>query len=214
VPGDRMKHPCSGIILAGGLNSRFSGQNKAFIEIEGKTVLSRIETVFREFFDERILVTNDPLQYLDWDLTLITDLFPARSSLTGIHAGLFSAIHPYAFVTACDTPFIRKELVQLLVSEIDPRYDVIIPETPSGLEPLLAVYSKQCLHAAARNLERGRYKIQSIFKSLRIRKIPAAVLMQADPELISFFNINTAQDLAEAEERIRRNHAKSFPTDG
>lgn len=75
--------------MAGGLNSRYSGRNKAFIPVWGKRILDRLYEVFQEVFEEIILVTNDPLKYLEWDLTIVTDIFPYRSSLTGIHAGLF-----------------------------------------------------------------------------------------------------------------------------
>jgi len=96
------------VILAGGLNTRFSGTNKAFLRIRGKRILDHIYDLCKELFEEIILVTNDPLQYLEWDLVIATDIFPVRSSLTGIHAGLFCATNPYAFFIACDAPFLKK----------------------------------------------------------------------------------------------------------
>ncbi|MCD6184269.1 MAG: NTP transferase domain-containing protein, partial [Deltaproteobacteria bacterium] len=75
--------------MAGGQNRRFGGRNKAFIDIGGRLVLDRLYSVFKSLFREIILVTNDPLRYLEWDLKIVTDLFPYRSSITGIHAGLF-----------------------------------------------------------------------------------------------------------------------------
>ena len=95
-----MTIPCSGVILSGGLSTRFNGHNKALISIHGKRNLDRIYGVFSELFDEIILVTNEPMQFLDWDLTVVTDLFPTRSSLTGIHAGLFYTKNPFAFFSA------------------------------------------------------------------------------------------------------------------
>lgn len=194
-----MKYPCSGVILAGGLNTRFSGTNKAFVRVRGIRILERIYDLFKDIFEEIILVTNDPLQYLEWDLTIFTDIFPVRSSLTGIHAGLFCSAQPYAFFTACDRPFLKKEMVAALLERIEPRFDVIIPETSAGLEPLCAVYSKHCLNAVEHRLIRQEFKIRQLFKTVRVHKIPESLLREKDPELISFFNINTAEELAEAE---------------
>jgi len=197
-----MKYPCSGVILAGGMNTRFSGTNKAFVRIRGTRILDRIYDLFKDLFEEIILVTNDPLQYLEWDMTIFTDIFPVRSSLTGIHAGLFCSTLPYSFFTACDTPFLKKELVEALLERIEPRFDVIIPETSAGLEPLCAVYSKQCLNAVEHRLARQEFKIREFFRTVRVNKIPENFLREKDPDLISFFNVNTAEELAKAEQML------------
>jgi molybdopterin-guanine dinucleotide biosynthesis protein A len=189
------KADCSGVILAGGLNTRFSGKDKAFIHIGQKRILDRIFDLFGGLFEEIILVTNDPLKYLAWDLKITTDIFPIRSSLTGIHAGLFFSTYPYAFFTACDAPFLKKELVETIIGHIEPGVDVVIPETTEGLEPLCAVYSKNCLKPVEQNLSHQKLKIQQFFKRARVKRIPEKDLRNDDPKLISFFNINTPADL-------------------
>jgi molybdopterin-guanine dinucleotide biosynthesis protein A len=198
-----MKIPCSGVILAGGLNSRFSGINKAFLRVGGVCILDRICGVFKELFEEIILVTNDPLQYLDRDLIITADMFPVRSSLTGIHAGLFCATNPHAFFAACDAPFLKKELIEMLLAEIEPRADVIIPETSAGFEALCAVYSKQCLKTVEQQIIQEKFKIQQFFNKVRVKKIAGKKLREKDPDLISFFNINTPDRLAAAEAIMR-----------
>ncbi|MEZ4551609.1 MAG: NTP transferase domain-containing protein [Desulfobacterales bacterium] len=105
ITTDQPATACTGVILAGRLNTRFSGKNKAFIRFGDHRVIDHIYAVFRSVFDEIILVTNQPAAYLGFDLTIVTDIFAARSSLTGIHTGLFYARTPFIFVTACDTPF-------------------------------------------------------------------------------------------------------------
>ncbi len=194
-----MRYPCTGVILSGGLNTRFSGRNKAFLQINGHCILDRILTLFREVFDDIILVTNDPLQYLDRDLLIVTDIFPLRSSLTGIHAGLAAAYHPHAFFTSCDTPFLKKSLVERILDHIDPKIDVVIPRTAAGLEPLCAVYSKACIKPIEHNLSNNLLKIQGFFPNVRVRKIPEEILDATDPGLASFFNVNTPEDLARAQ---------------
>jgi molybdopterin-guanine dinucleotide biosynthesis protein A len=201
-----MTIPCTGVILSGGLSTRFNGKNKAFIHVNGKRILDRLYGVFSDLFDEIILVTNEPSQFLEWDLTIVTDLFSIRSSLTGIHAGLFYMKNPFAFFSACDTPFLRKELVETLIEHIEQNADIIVPETDAGLEPLCAIYSKQCLKTAEQHLKEKKFKIQWAFRGNRIKNIPENTLRSADPDLVSFFNINTPADLELAEKMAEKGY--------
>lgn len=187
---------CAGIILAGGLNRRMAGQNKALLSIGNQSILGCMAVLFRDLFEQVVLVTNNPMEYLSYDLALVTDLLPIRSSLTGLHSGLFYAQTDRVFCTACDMPFLKKELVQVLLNEADPHWDVIIPRTDEGFQPLCAVYSKRCLKPIEDQLNRGDLKISNFFSRVKVKEIPEADLRAADPELISFFNINTQGDLA------------------
>ena len=204
-----MTIPCTGVILSGGLNTRFDGENKAFISVGGRRIIDRLIDVFSDLFDEIILVTNHPELFLQWDLTIVTDIFDLRSSLTGIHTGLFYSNNPYAFFSACDTPFLKKELVEILVKQIEQKFDIIMPETAAGFEPLCAIYSKRCLKAAEDHLKANKVKIQWAFRSNRIKNIPENQLRTVDPELRSFLNINTPEDLVRAEEMVAKLPAHS-----
>jgi molybdenum cofactor guanylyltransferase len=198
-----MLRPFTGIILAGGLNKRFSGTNKALIQIGGLQILDRLYTVFNEIFDEIILVTNDPVKYVNWDLKIVTDIYPCRSSLTGIHAGIFYSSKPYSFITACDTPFLKKGLVEALLCAVEPNIDIVIPETSTGLEPLCAVYSKRCQKPIENQLEKKEFKIDTFFSNVRVKKISVNELRLNDPDLTSFFNVNTPSSLEMAKEIIQ-----------
>ena len=198
-----MLYPFTGVILSGGLNKRFSGTNKALMQIGGKQILDRIYTVFSDIFEEIILVTNDPLKYVGWDLNIVTDIYPYRSSLTGIHAGIFYSTKTHSFITACDTPFLKKELVEAILSAVEPQMDIIIPETSTGLEPLCAVYSKRCQKPIENQLEKQEFKIDRFFSKVRIKKISEKALRPKDPELTSFFNVNTPSSLEKAKEMVQ-----------
>ena len=196
------KFQCSGVILSGGLAARYDGTEKALLQVGGVRILDRIYEIYRELFDEIILVTNSPEKFLEWDLLIVADLFPIRSSLTGIHAGLFYATNPYAFISACDTPFLKKEMIETVIGRIEDQIDIVMPETSAGLEPLCAAYSKRCLEAAQNNLAQEKLKITRTFRKSRIKTISEKVLRKIDPELRSFFNINTPEDLQLAEEMV------------
>ncbi len=172
------------------------GKNKAFLSVGSQRILDRLYNTFRGLFDEVLLVTNDPLPYLSWDLRIVTDLFPIRSALTGIHAGLFNASVPHAFITACDTPFLKKELIGALLEELESKWDVIIPVTEEGNQPLCAIYSKRCIKPIERQLKNKSPKIVKFYPKVKVKEIPETRLRSADPDLISFFNINTPEDLS------------------
>ena len=208
-----MKYPCTGVILAGGMNTRFYGQDKAFLSIGGKRIIDHLYSIFNALFEDIILVTNDPHKYLEWDINIVTDLFPVRSSLTGIHAGLFYTLNPFAFFAACDTPFLKKEIVETIIDNIEQRVDMVIPETSAGLEPLCAVYSKECLKPVEQHINQNKFKIQQLFQKRRVKKIPENILREKDPELISFFNINTPEDQEKAEKIIEITKETSYEAD-
>jgi len=196
------KFPCSGVILSGGLATRYGGTEKALLQVGGARILDRIYDIYRELFEEIILVTNSPHKFLEWDLLIVSDLFPIRSALTGIHAGLFYMTNPFAFISGCDTPFLKREMVETVIQKIGPKIDIVMPETSAGLEPLCAAYSKRCLNSAQHHLEQKKLKIIKAFRKNRIKTISEKVLCRIDPDLRSFFNINTAEDLKHAEEMI------------
>jgi molybdopterin-guanine dinucleotide biosynthesis protein A len=198
------KIACSAVILAGGESKRLHGQNKALIEIGGRRVMDWLMAVLAPRFDEIILVTNEPLRYLEWDMVIATDHFDQRSSLTGIHAGLFTASQPHVLVTACDMPFIQSAMIELLLDALAPHLDVIIPKTELGFEPMMAIYSKRCLKPMEAALKKRQYQIQRIFHQVRTLRIEEPELRRCDAELISFYNLNSPEDLAEAKRRFHR----------
>ena len=202
-----MSSACTGVILAGGANTRFSGEQKALLEIGGKRILDRIFEVMTTVFDDIVLVTNTPDLYLDWDATIVTDLLPVKSSLTGIHTGLFYTRTDYAFFTACDTPFLQREMVAAVVGGISPGIDIVMPETELGREPLCAVYARSCLELARNNIMKNHLKIMRTFRKKNIKIISEKTARKADPRLLSFFNVNTPADLARAQAIARETEA-------
>ncbi|MCK5783642.1 MAG: molybdenum cofactor guanylyltransferase [Desulfobacterales bacterium] len=194
-----MKYPCTGVILAGGLSTRFAGKNKAFVEVGGVRIIDRIYDTLKDLFEEIILITNDPLEYIEYDALIGIDLFEKRSSLNGIYSGLFYSSHPHVFITACDTPFLQKELVEMVTGSIDDRFDVVMPRTSGGSEPLCAVYSKKSLNRIGQHLIQDKHKIQRVFRQDRIKIVSEKSLRKVDPDLISFFNVNSSEDLVMAE---------------
>ena len=202
TPGVRTR-PVTGVILAGGRATRYGGVNKAFVDVGGCRMLDRIYPVFKDLFNEIILVTNQPEAYLAWDLHIVTDLFPIRSSLAGVHAGLFHASTEHIFATACDAPFIEKAIVTEILSRIDDTCHTVMPEVAGMLQPLFAVYAKKCLPTIETALKNGRLQMFSLCRRDRTKTVSEKVLRRHDPDLSVFFNVNSPEDKALADEKAK-----------
>jgi molybdopterin-guanine dinucleotide biosynthesis protein A len=200
-----IQQTCTGIILAGGESKRLNSVEKSNLLVGNKRIIEHMMTVFEKLFSEIILVSNHPTSYLEWDAMVVKDLYATRSSLTGIHSGLFYTKTEHAFIAACDTPFLKMDLVKTIVQYVDHGIDVVVPKTELGIEPLCAVYSRRCLQAVQNALERNNLKIRNFFNKLKVKEIPESVLRKADPDLVSFFNINTPDDLENANRMINEN---------
>ena len=189
---------CSAVIIAGGLNSRMGGKNKAFLEIGGKTILERHLDTLQDLFDEIILVTRQPELYSQYPVRVVPDLFEDRASLTGIHSGLYHASHPYSFIVPCDAPFLQKSYIQLLIDAVEPDIDVVIPNHEGFYEPLCAIYSKRCLPIIDEQLKQKNYRIFAFFKNVNVKTISKEETLAVDPKMLSFFNVNTPESLTQA----------------
>lgn len=203
------RHPdntrCGAVILSGGLNSRMDGQNKAFLEIGGHTILDRLLDALEPSFEEILLVTRQPQSYAHLPVRVVADLYEDRSSLTGIHAGLVSAQAGFVFVVPCDAPFLQPAVIRLLLGALDPRWDVIVPKMDGFYQPLCAIYSKKCLPAIEAQLDRGDYRIINFFHQVNVHTVSADQIKAVDPQLLSFQNINTPEALLACREMIDRN---------
>lgn len=183
----------TGVILAGGKSSRM-GTDKGLMEFQGEKMISRTMKMFRGLFREIIVVTNLPLDYLDQDARIVTDIFPGKGPIGGIHTGLFFSSNEHAFFAACDMPFFSSEFISYMISRIG-NYDIIVPETEKGAQPLHAIYSRKCLNRINTLIREDRLKVTGFYKSFRVLGIPPEEIARFDPENRIFLNVNTPEDL-------------------
>ncbi len=197
-----MKYDCTGVILAGGKNSRLPGEKKTFRRVGDEMMLTRIQSLFSKMFSEVIIVVNDPKDFIGLDMMVVTDIHPSRCALAGLHAGLFYASNPWAYVTACDVPFANEQVIRHLIDQRAAGAEVIVPRTDDGLEPLAAVYSRDCIPLIETNLGKKIFMIKKFFRKKRIKEIPVSDLRRLDPSMQFMFNVNTPQDLEKARSMV------------
>lgn len=185
----------SGAILCGGLNTRMHGLTKSLLPIGDQTFVQRLAQTLQTVCSEVFLITRTPKQYGFVPLPAYTDIFHLRCSLTGIHAALSHSGHKHVFITACDTPLLAPEVIRVLLAQACEEDDVVVPVIGGYYEPLCALYAQTCLPVTAELLQAGRAKISAMYSQVRVRTVPESEIRRADPDLESFLNVNTPQDL-------------------
>jgi molybdopterin-guanine dinucleotide biosynthesis protein A len=185
----------AGIILAGGYAARMGRVRKSHQLLAGKTLLDWVVEKLDSLFDQLILVTDCPHCYLSFPGLVVSDIHPGQGPLGGIEAGLLVASDQVNFVCGCDMPFLSRELICYMGSYAS-SYDVVIPRIGHFIEPLHAFYSRRTLGTIRTHLEEGNHKLGSLLVAPHSAYyINENITRKFDPELLSFFNINTWADL-------------------
>jgi molybdopterin-guanine dinucleotide biosynthesis protein A len=195
----KTKNNITGIILSGGQSLRM-GENKAFIKIDGIPIINRIHSVFKKLFQEVIIVTNQKELFSNFDAKIYVDIIPDCGVLAGLYTGLFFSSFPYSFCVACDMPYLKESVIEFLIGGLND-FDVIVPKTVDGLQPLHAVYSKKCLPAIRNTIQDGKSKILDFYPMVKIKLVEEQEFHFLDPGMESFINVNTPEQLRLVQER-------------
>jgi molybdopterin-guanine dinucleotide biosynthesis protein A len=198
----------TGVILAGGKSSRL-GQDKAHLRLDGTETLA--ETAVRRLASlvDEVIVVGDVERLGALPARVIPDLYPGAGTLGGIYAGLAAARRQHSLVVGCDMPFLSAALLGYMIAQ--PReYDVLLPRLADGMfEPLHALYSRNCLAPIRDRLESRQYRIVGFLGEVRVRYLDEPEMRRHDPELRSFLNVNTPDDLRRAVEIYRSGLART-----
>jgi molybdopterin-guanine dinucleotide biosynthesis protein A len=191
-------------IQAGG-ESRRMGRDKALIPFLGKPLIQRVIQRVAPLADEVLVTTNRPDGYLFLTLPLFGDLAPGRGALGGLYTALSAAHGELVAVVACDMPFVSGTLLaaqrDLLV---EGTFDAVIPQTEGGTEPFHAVYRRAtCLPAIQEAVQAEKWRVDAWFPKRRVRFISLEEVRQHDPDRLAFWNVNTPEDLHQAEQLAR-----------
>jgi len=222
--------PLSVLILAGGASTRM-GQNKLWLMLDGQPLIERVIRRVLPVAQEIILSANDEapfaelLRRLPAPMRVAHDRYDGAGPLAGLHAGLSAARHDLTLLLASDMPFVSLPLIAYLL-RLAPGHDAVIPMAPARHvakrrfpqpepgalieQPLHALYRRSCLPALTRRLNCGEYQMLSFFGDVRTRYVPVEELRAIDPELLSFFNVNTPGDWQEAQQLARSAERKDL----
>ncbi len=193
------------VIQAGG-ESRRMGADKALLPFLGQPLILRPLSRLAVVADEVLVTSNQPENYQFLGLTPIPDLLPGYGALGGLYTALSVASHPYVAVVACDMPFASPELFAVELALLrETGADAVIPRSDAGTEPFHAVYRREtCLPHVRAALEAGKRRVDAWFSQVNIRYLEPAEFLPYDPDQLAFLNINTPEELTEAERDCQR----------
>jgi molybdopterin-guanine dinucleotide biosynthesis protein A len=185
------------IILAGGKSLRF-GHDKLLEKIGNTSLLEKVISLIDPISKDIIIVTAEKRAFTrivkNTRIKIVNDIFPGQGSLGGIYTGLVKSDSFYNLVVAADMPFLNESLLRYMIKVAD-GYDFILPRVNELYEPLHAIYSKNCINPINSILEQGKKVIIELFNYVKVRFIEAEEIDRFDPKHLSFFNINTVEDL-------------------
>lgn len=184
-------------LLAGGKSMRM-GQNKAFINFRGQTLLTRALHTLNEACGQ-VTIIGDSATFVPHAAT-IPDFFPNCGPLGGIHTALTNSQSDLNLMLAVDMPFVTADLLKFLLDRAAETNALItVPRTGRGLQPLCAVYRRNFAPVAERAIRAGNYKIDATFANLELRIIDLQELLAANFADELFFNVNTPEDRQSAD---------------
>lgn len=199
-----MKHtPFSIALMAGGQSKRM-GTDKGLLPFMGRPMALYILDQVANLSEDIFIVSNRPDAYHQMTDNIYPDKIAGIGALGGIHSALVYAQHALCLVLACDMPFVSKDLTGYLVERTE-RVDAVIPDLGGNkLEPFRALYRQTCLPVIEAAIEAGQRKAVSFLPQVKATYISKAELERLNPSLDSFLNINTPEDLVEAEAYARQ----------
>ena len=206
-----MSTPFTLALIAGGKSSRM-GRDKAFVPLAGKPIIERILERTADLGQaETILITNRPQAYAHLGLPMFTDILPEKGALGGIYTAIARSAHPYTLALACDMPFVNAHLLRYMLSlrdADDGPWDVIVPRVNGHPQGLHAIYARTCLGPIRVQLETGNLRVIGFYDAVRVRHLAPAEYAPLDPRGLSFFNVNTPEDLQTAESLLTGSSAE------
>ncbi len=184
---------CTGVILAGGENRRMPVL-KAFIKINGKTIIDKNLKIMQSLFNEVFIATNQPEKYLYTGIPLFGDIFNVRSPMTGVLTTLLNTANQWMFVTACDMPFISENLIRYAAGKRG-NDEAVVPVLKNKMEPLFAFYSKKLIIDMEKSINAGKTGLKDFLKDKRVKYLYTEEIRSIDKDAKSFINLNTPEDV-------------------
>ena len=169
------------------------GFPKAFLALGDTTLIETVVSRLKPIFRRVLVIALDSKGLTDLEAVVLTDQRMELGPLVGVARGLAISDAPWCFVVGCDMPFLHQEVIRRMALHLD-NCDVLAPMVNDHLQPLHAFYSRKCLLVAKGLLDYGVTSLQSIFPSCNVNSLESDTLLDIDPDLLSFRDLDTVDD--------------------
>ena len=190
-----MNDKITGAILCGGKSTRI-GREKAFTLLNNIPIFEHVLNKLKGIFSKTVISSNNPVLFEKYKIPVVEDIVKDKDAMGGIYSILNYVDTEYAFIVACDMPFIDKRAVNVLIENIDDN-DIVMPRINGRFQPLFAIYSKKTLPIIEKSINENNLKITSILNKNKTKVVTDSYFQNIDIKR-NFFNINTEKDYEKA----------------
>ena len=195
----------AGIVLAGG-RSRRMGSDKASLVFDGETLLQRTVSALAAVVDEIIVVrapgTVLPSIAAPCPLRDVEDPVEGEGPLVGIARGLEAVRAPIAIVVGVDMPFLQPPLLRLLAERVLAGSRWVLPIAGGRPQPLCSAFATDALDVLRAHIEAGDRAPMAVAADLHMTRLTEDEWSVADPDGLSFLDVDTPEDFAAALARL------------
>jgi molybdopterin-guanine dinucleotide biosynthesis protein A len=190
-----------GFVTAGGKSSRM-GRDKAWLELDGATMIERVVAALRPVTESVTIIANRP-EYARLNLPVVADTHIGIGPLEAIRTALANSRQPRVVLVGCDLPFITPQLFTHLL-DVGGDAQAVVPLDDGGrLEPLCAVYSTWALASVTELIANGERKVSRLFERIPTRLVAFSELHHLAGARRFFENINSPEDYQRVIESLK-----------
>jgi molybdopterin-guanine dinucleotide biosynthesis protein A len=180
-----------GFVTAGGRSSRM-GQDKAWLELGGRPMLTRVMDSLRPVVTELAVIANGD-EYRRLGVPVVADLNKGIGPIEAVRTALAASRYDRVILAGCDLPFVTSELFRYLLSRTAAHQSVVPLGPDNRPEPLCAIYSRSSLLDVERMIEAGQFKISLLYALVDTLFVPFEDLSGLEGADLFFENINTPE---------------------
>lgn len=169
------------------------GSDKSFIMLHGQPLIQHVIDRVRDLALPMRIITNEPARYQSLGVSTYPDVVPGKGSLGGLYSAL-SYSSEQTLCVACDMPLLNPTLLHDLIT-LETDCDAIVPVIDGQMQGLHAVYRRSCLKPIRNAIKKDELRITNFLQQLHVHYVDEVELRRFDPDLCSFININTPEDL-------------------
>ena len=190
------------VVLAGGKSKRF-GRDKSQVKLGSKILIDYILTEIIDLYKDILIVTNEPIKYLNSNkISITSDIKKGLGPLGGVFTAMKwvkdnKKNYEWISTFPTDTPFFKKEHLNKFYKEINlEKSDLFFMKSKNTRHNIFGLWSIELFQRLELALDKGDRKVEHWANEVGVKTIDFEHENNKDP----FFNINSEEDLKIAKE--------------
>ena len=192
------------VVLAGGKSKRF-GRDKSQVKLGSKILIDYILTEIIDLYKDILIVTNEPIKYLNSNkISITSDIKKGLGPLGGVFTAMKwvkdnKKNYEWISTFPTDTPFFKKEHLNKFYKEIDlEKSDLFFMKSKNTRHNIFGLWSIELFQRLELALDKGDRKVEHWANEIGVKTIDFEHENNKDP----FFNINTEKELETAKKLL------------